>query len=110
MREARPAAAVIYRDFGFTDVASIFRPAGGARRRRQVWDKAEAALKRAVEAAGLHYELNPGEGAFYGPEARIRAARRHRPRLAMRHASGRSYCRCGWTPNISGRTARRPCR
>src|SRR4029079_9097987 len=34
----------------------------------EVWDKAEAALKRAVEAAGLEYELNPGEGAFYGPK------------------------------------------
>jgi threonyl-tRNA synthetase len=59
----------IYRDFGFEDVRIKFsdRPVKrvGA---DAVWDKAEAALKRAVEAAGLSYELNPGEGAFYGPK------------------------------------------
>src|SRR6476659_8736696 len=59
----------IYRDFGFNDVLIKFsdRPAKrvGA---DEVWDKAEAALKRAVEAAGLAYDLNPGEGAFYGPK------------------------------------------
>src|SRR5262249_31761924 len=32
------------------------------------WDKAEGALKTAVEAAGVSYTLNPGEGAFYGPK------------------------------------------
>ena len=59
----------IYRDFGFKEVRIKFsdRPAKrvGA---DEVWDKAEAALKRAVEVAGLSYELNPGEGAFYGPK------------------------------------------
>jgi threonyl-tRNA synthetase len=59
----------IYRDFGFEDVRIKFsdRPVKrvGA---DAVWDKAEVALKRAVEAAGLSYELNPGEGAFYGPK------------------------------------------
>ena len=33
-----------------------------------VWDKAEAALKNACEAGKLEWELNPGEGAFYGPK------------------------------------------
>ena len=33
-----------------------------------VWDKSEAALREAVEEAGLEYEMNPGEGAFYGPK------------------------------------------
>ena len=33
-----------------------------------VWDKAESSLKAAVEEAGLEYEMNPGEGAFYGPK------------------------------------------
>jgi threonyl-tRNA synthetase len=33
-----------------------------------IWDKAEAALKAAVEAAGLPYAMAPGEGAFYGPK------------------------------------------
>ncbi|MGC1181128.1 MAG: threonine--tRNA ligase [Methyloceanibacter sp.] len=59
----------VYRDFGFEEVRIKFsdRPAKrvGA---DEVWDKAEAALKRAVEVAGLSYELNPGEGAFYGPK------------------------------------------
>src|SRR5262249_9003710 len=59
----------IYRDFGFEDVRINFsdRP---VRRvgSNEVWVKAEAALKRAVEAAGLDYKFNPGEGAFYGPK------------------------------------------
>jgi threonyl-tRNA synthetase len=59
----------IYRDFGFEDVRIKFsdRPAKRVGT-DSVWDKAEAALKRAVEAAGLSYEFNPGEGAFYGPK------------------------------------------
>jgi threonyl-tRNA synthetase len=59
----------IYRDFGFTDVRIKFSDRPEKRIGADaVWDKAEAALKRAVEAAGLSYELNPGEGAFYGPK------------------------------------------
>jgi len=59
----------VYRDFGFDDVAIKFanRPpvrAGSD----EVWDRAEAALRNAVEAAGLSCTLNPGEGAFYGPK------------------------------------------
>jgi threonyl-tRNA synthetase len=75
----------IYRDFGFEDVRIKFsdRPAKrvGA---DEVWDKAEAALKRAVEAAGLTYELNPGEGAFYGPKLEY----------VLRDAIGRDW-QCG---------------
>ena len=33
-----------------------------------MWDRAEAALRAALEATGLPYELNPGDGAFYGPK------------------------------------------
>jgi len=33
-----------------------------------LWDKAEAALKDALEKTGLPYELKPGDGAFYGPK------------------------------------------
>ncbi len=39
-------------------------PTGGD----ETWDKAEGALKDAVEAAGMAWELNPGDGAFYGPK------------------------------------------
>ena len=40
----------------------------------ETWDRAEEALRVACDAAGLDTSLNPGEGAFYGPQARIRAA------------------------------------
>ncbi len=34
----------------------------------EIWDKAEAALKSALENKGLEYEVDPGEGVFYGPK------------------------------------------
>jgi threonyl-tRNA synthetase len=34
----------------------------------EMWDKAEAALTRALESRAIEYELNPGDGAFYGPK------------------------------------------
>jgi threonyl-tRNA synthetase len=34
----------------------------------EMWDKAEAALAKALEDAGLEYDLNEGDGAFYGPK------------------------------------------
>jgi threonyl-tRNA synthetase len=34
----------------------------------EMWDKAEAALQRTLENNDLEYELNPGDGAFYGPK------------------------------------------
>ena len=33
-----------------------------------MWDRAEGALAGALDAEGLDYELNPGDGAFYGPK------------------------------------------
>ncbi len=59
----------IYADFGFAEVRVKFsdRPAKRAGS-DDTWDRAEAALKQAVESAGLEYTLNPGEGAFYGPK------------------------------------------
>jgi threonyl-tRNA synthetase len=33
-----------------------------------MWDRAEGALRAALEATGLPYEMNPGDGAFYGPK------------------------------------------
>ncbi len=54
-----------------------------------VWDHAEAALKALRSPAG-HDDCNqPGRGRVLRPEARICAARRHRPRLAVRHHPGR---------------------
>lgn len=59
----------VYRDFGFEDVKVKFstRPEKRAGS-EETWDKAEAALSEAVKAAGLNCEINPGEGAFYGPK------------------------------------------
>jgi threonyl-tRNA synthetase len=59
----------VYRDLGFDEVLVRFsdRPAKRVGS-DEVWDKAEADLKAACEKAGLAYELNPGEGAFYGPK------------------------------------------
>jgi len=75
----------IYRDFGFDEVTVKFsdRPAQRAGT-DEVWDRAEAALKHAVEAAGLPYTLNPGEGAFYGPKLEF----------VLRDAIGRDW-QCG---------------
>jgi threonyl-tRNA synthetase len=75
----------IYRDFGFDDVRIKFsdRPAKrvGA---DEIWDKAERALKEACAAAGIETELNPGEGAFYGPKLEF----------VLRDAIGRDW-QCG---------------
>lgn len=35
---------------------------------QEIWDKAEAGLKGALEKIGVPYKLNPGDGAFYGPK------------------------------------------
>ena len=62
-------AMQVYRDFGFQDIALkiALRPDKriGA---DEVWDRAEAALRAALSAAGVHWEELPGEGAFYGPK------------------------------------------
>jgi threonyl-tRNA synthetase len=59
----------IYRDFGFDDVKVKFSTRPEVRSGTdEVWDKAEAALSEAVKKAGLKYEINEGEGAFYGPK------------------------------------------
>jgi threonyl-tRNA synthetase len=60
---------VVYGDFGFTDVAVRFADRPEKRAGADaIWDKAEAALKYAVERAQLPYTMAPGEGAFYGPK------------------------------------------
>ena len=59
----------VYEDFGFTDVIVNFADRPDVRvGADDVWDQAEGALKEAVDASGLSYNLNPGEGAFYGPK------------------------------------------
>jgi threonyl-tRNA synthetase len=59
----------VYADFGFADVAVRFSTRPAARAGSDaVWDRAEAALAAAARAAGLTVEVQPGEGAFYGPK------------------------------------------
>lgn len=58
-----------YSDFGFPDVQ--YKLATRPEQRvgsDEVWDKAEAALRFALETAGVPFEVLPGEGAFYGPK------------------------------------------
>ncbi|MCY3877653.1 MAG: threonine--tRNA ligase [Rhodobacteraceae bacterium] len=61
--------STIYADLGFESFRVKFadRPQQRAGS-DSVWDRAEHALQSATEAAGCEFELNPGEGAFYGPK------------------------------------------
>ncbi len=75
----------IYADFGFEDVLVKFSDRPEVRAGEdEVWDKAETALLDAVGAAELEVELNPGEGAFYGPKLEF----------VLRDAIGRDW-QCG---------------
>jgi len=80
----------IYRDFGFEDVRIKFsdRPAQRVGS-DDIWDRSEAALKKAVVAAGLEYSLNPGEGAFYGPKLEF-VLRDAIDAIAVRYVTSRS--------------------
>ncbi len=58
-----------YADLGFDNFKVKFSDRPELRAGEDdVWDKAEAALINATKAAGSEFELNPGEGAFYGPK------------------------------------------
>ncbi|CAK0741849.1 threonine--tRNA ligase [Gammaproteobacteria bacterium] len=59
----------VYDDFGFRDVLVKLstRPAQRVGTDED-WDKAEHALEQALNARGLTFDLQPGEGAFYGPK------------------------------------------
>ena len=59
----------VYRDFGFNDLVVKFSTmpedhVGDL----ATWERAEKALSDACHEAGLNYEIQPGEGAFYGPK------------------------------------------
>ena len=59
----------VYEDLGFEKFTIKFSDRPEQRSGSDaVWDRAEAALKSATEAASCEFELNPGEGAFYGPK------------------------------------------
>lgn len=75
----------VYNDFGFSDVVVGLstRPAVRAGSDED-WDVAEHDLAEAVKAAGLSYEIQPGEGAFYGPKLEF----------ALKDLKGRTW-QCG---------------
>jgi len=76
---------LIYSDFGFDDVRIKFSDRPEQRIGEDaVWDKAEAALKEALEKSGRPWTLNKGEGAFYGPKLEY----------VLRDAIGRDW-QCG---------------
>ncbi|MCG9059507.1 threonine--tRNA ligase [Laribacter hongkongensis] len=59
----------VYQDFGFDNI--LIKLSTRPEKRvgaDELWDQAEAALAAALDAKGLAYELQPGEGAFYGPK------------------------------------------
>jgi threonyl-tRNA synthetase len=86
----------IYKDFGFEDVKVKFSDRPEARIGEDaVWDRAEAALLKALDAANYPYTLNKGEGAFYGPKLEY----------VLRDAIGRDW-QCGTVQvdlNLPGR-------
>ena len=59
----------VYKDLGFEKFSIKFSDRPEKRSgSNEVWDKAEDALKSATIAAGYDFDINPGEGAFYGPK------------------------------------------
>jgi threonyl-tRNA synthetase len=85
-----------YRELGFTDV--LVKLSTRPEKRigsDEVWDIAEKALEDAIRIVGLPYELNPGEGAFYGPKLEF----------TLRDAIGREW-QCG-TLQVDFNTAER---
>ena len=75
----------VYRELGFTEIKVKFSDRPEKRAGSDAtWDKAEGALKEAVNATGLEWTLNPGEGAFYGPKLEF----------VLRDAIGRDW-QCG---------------
>jgi len=75
----------IYRDFGFEEFVIKFSDRPEVRAGEDsVWDQAESALLDATNAAGVEMEMNPGEGAFYGPKLEF----------VLRDAIGRDW-QCG---------------
>ncbi|MGA0114004.1 MAG: threonine--tRNA ligase [Burkholderiales bacterium] len=59
----------VYADFGFEHILVKLSTRPPKRIGDDaVWDRAETALKATLDGKGLEWELNPGEGAFYGPK------------------------------------------
>src|SRR3954451_13110832 len=58
----------IYEQFGLTPRLELSTRPEKRVGSEEMWDKAEEALRRTLEQNGLEYDLNEGDGAFYGPK------------------------------------------
>ncbi|EWG98833.1 threonine--tRNA ligase [Halomonas sp. BC04] len=59
----------VYKELGFDDVElKLSTRPEGFMGEAALWDRAEQGLEAALDATGLEWELQPGEGAFYGPK------------------------------------------
>ena len=108
----------VYADFGFHD---IVRQAGATRPEKrvgadEVWDKAEEALREALQRLGPGMGRAAGRGRLLRPEDRVPPQGCHRPLLAVRHDAGgllharaprRRICRRGQQPPHAGHAAPR---
>lgn len=75
----------IYRDFGFDEVSIKLSTRPDNRiGTDEVWDQLENSLSSALGNMGIHFTVNPGEGAFYGPKLEF----------VLRDAIGRDW-QCG---------------
>lgn len=75
----------IYKDFGFTDIAIKVSTRPESRMGSDAtWDLLEGALTQSLQSMNLAYQVNPGEGAFYGPKLEF----------VLRDAIGRDW-QCG---------------
>ncbi len=62
----------IMKDFGFEYMAEISTRPEKSIGTDEMWEKAESFLREAIERRGIPYEINPGDGAFYGPKIDIK--------------------------------------
>lgn len=62
----------IMQEFGFEYTAEISTRPAKSIGTDQMWESAESFLREAIEERGIPYEINPGDGAFYGPKIDIK--------------------------------------
>ena len=65
----------------------LFDAARRVHGRGGTWDRAEAALERALKLRDASYKLNPGDGAFYGPKLDFEVTDAIGPQVAVRHGA-----------------------
>ncbi len=79
----------VYGDFQLAFEAKLSTMPAEHMGEEATWRHAEAQLKAALDAAAIAFTINEGDGAFYGPEDRLRRDRCHRPQVAVRDDSAR---------------------